>query len=56
MAHGIHPALFTNFFVNDVRIDKDESVAQKENVPPSLVLTHPVVKLSHIPKLITEVN
>ena len=29
MAHGIHLALFTKCFVNNVRIDKDEAIPQK---------------------------
>ena len=54
--HGLHLALFTDFFVNNLCIDKDEAVAPKEKRPSPLVITHPVVNYVHIPKLITEVN
>ena len=56
MDHWLHLAIFKNRFVNNVHIDKDEAMDPKEKIPPPLVITHPVVKLVHIPKLITEVN
>ena len=56
MTHGLHLSLFIYCFVNDVHIDKDEAVAPKENIPPPLVLTHLVIKLVNILKVITELN
>ena len=43
-------------FLDNVHIDKDEAVTPNEKIPPPLLLTHPVVKLAHIPKIITEAN
>ena len=56
MTHGLQLSLFIDCFVNDVHIDKDEAVATKENIPPPLVLTHLVIKLVNILKVITEFN
>ena len=56
MDHGLHLDLFKISFVNNVRIDKDKAMDPKEKIPPPLVLSHPVVNLVHIPKLITEFN
>ena len=56
MDHRLHLDLFTNSFVNNVCIDKDKAMDPKEKRPPPLVLSHPVVNLVHIPKLIAEVN
>ena len=56
MTHVLHLYLFIDFFVNDVHIENDEAVAPKENIPPPLVLTHLVIKLVKILKLITKFN
>ena len=56
MNHGIHLYLFTERFVNYVRIENYYYMDPKKKIPPPLVLTHPVVKLVHIPNLITEFN
>ena len=56
MTHGLHLSLLIDCFVNDVHIDKDEGVEPKENIPPPLVLTHIVIKLVKILKLITKFN
>ena len=56
MTHGLHLDLFTFCFVNNVSIDKDKAVAMKEKRPSPFLLTHPVINLVHIPKLISEVN
>ena len=54
--HGLHLDLFKLYFVNNVSIDKDKAVAMKEKRPSPFLLTHPVINLVHIPKLISEVN
>ena len=56
LAHGIHLALFKNYVVNNLRVEKNEAMAQKKKIPPSPVLTHPVVNLVNIWRLITDLK
>ena len=56
MADGVQLELFITCFINNIHIEKDTINPPKEESPPPLVLTHPVVNLVHIPMLITEVN